>query len=147
MRRATATSVLACALCASLALAGCGVARAKSSAELRAPAALADLLAPLSAEGRALEVRFEARAADGAPLPHALVQLDWEEGGRTAFQADESGVLRVRFPRPAELGAARVWVRTVAEGQSFVGHEYESYSRELEGGSLRVHVRPAPEAE
>lgn len=131
----------------------CRPARAETSVELDAPFELARLwqlgLDPaqpaLSEVG--LEARFVAVDGAGAPLPHALLEFVWQEGGRIALQTDEFGALWMRFPAPSTVGGATVWLKAVPMGQSFVGHEYQSYARSPESGRLRVHVQAYSDAQ
>ncbi|QDU66958.1 hypothetical protein [Engelhardtia mirabilis] len=133
-------AILAVALSV-LPLAGCGVAGAQDQREFRGPFPLAELIAAGVEQvgpDTGVEIRMEVRGADGAVVPYALVQLDWGDGGRTAFQSDVEGVFWIRFPPFALDSEAVVSLRTIPHGTDFVVEDYASFSRPLEGGVAAV---------
>ena len=94
-----------------------------------------------SASG-SVELAFEACDAAGEGIPFALLELNWEEGGRTAFQTDESGTIRMLFHASALPGDATVWVRILPIGHSFIAVERDDAWRPLTTGLVRISVLP-----
>jgi hypothetical protein len=120
---------------------GCSPVAGAGPAELATPVELSALLAlgaTATADAPGLALALELVDEHGRPVPHGLLQFDWQDGGRTAFQTDARGQFWIRFPEPAELSPALLSLRTVAPGTPFVVEDYEQFSAPLVGGSLRV---------
>lgn len=118
-------------------LPSCGSADAGDVDLFAPPFALSELMASWPEAG-GVEMCLEVRGPGGASVPHALVQLDWDEGGRTAFQSDERGAFWIRFPSTELASDATITLRTIPDGAQFVTETYEALSSELEGGAAAV---------
>jgi hypothetical protein len=134
-------------------LPACDVASAGNAVALEPPFALSDLVrrgSEVVGPATGVEVRLQVIDARGKDVPYGLVQLDWDEGGRTAFQSDVEGTLWMRFPAVALDGDAVLTLRVIPIAQELAVRDYRDVSAPLEGGTVAVrfsrYVPRAPAA-
>lgn len=82
----------AAAIC--LACSGCD-----SSRSFQGPFQLGSLLVSNEGDLTRKKLEFRVRTTLGDPVPWALLSLNWEDGGRLTFQANQDGALNLSFEK------------------------------------------------
>jgi len=88
----------------------------------------------------AAELTFQALDPQGEPLPFALVDFAWDEGGRMGFQSDELGRVTLRWEARAARAEATVWVRTIPPGHALAVQPRDEIATALANGELRIAI-------
>lgn len=86
------------------------------------------------------EIHFQVLDKAGAPIPYALLRMEWtENGGRMSFQTDEHGTLHMHFEEDILAFEVMVFADVKPIGQDLLKTEdYETSSTPLEEGHILV---------
>lgn len=135
--------LLAGAALAATMLSGCSWIAAGSDVRLEAPFELGDVVERWERSGstQGFELGLEVRDGEGEAVPYAIVEFAWDDGARTAFQADAVGKLWMRFPIPGELAAATIRLGRMPLDAAFVESSYAELFSAIDGGNARVVLR------